>query len=90
MTSANNQLLDGFQIYAPTTLAPARDLWTLRYSTTLENGSLVVSMALDLNKSNMVVWCYDYALWLRKYCLIDLSGCVVGPFGRGQLLLCVV
>ncbi|KAI8524024.1 hypothetical protein RHMOL_Rhmol13G0117300 [Rhododendron molle] len=30
------------QIYAPTTLAPARDLWTLRYSTTLENGSLVV------------------------------------------------
>ncbi|XP_058197935.1 homeobox-leucine zipper protein REVOLUTA-like [Rhododendron vialii] len=30
------------QIYAPTTLAPARDLWTLRYSTTLENGSLAV------------------------------------------------
>ncbi|KAI4368772.1 hypothetical protein MLD38_017287 [Melastoma candidum] len=30
------------QIYAPTTLAPARDLWTLRYTTTLENGSLVV------------------------------------------------
>nr|GMC62024.1 homeobox-leucine zipper protein REVOLUTA [Ipomoea batatas] len=30
------------QIYAPTTLAPARDFWTLRYTTTLENGSLVV------------------------------------------------
>ncbi|XP_006340193.1 homeobox-leucine zipper protein REVOLUTA [Solanum tuberosum] len=30
------------QIYAPTTLAPARDLWTLRYTTTLDNGSLVV------------------------------------------------
>ncbi|KAJ8751347.1 hypothetical protein K2173_016538 [Erythroxylum novogranatense] len=30
------------QIYAPTTLASARDFWTLRYSTTLENGSLVV------------------------------------------------
>ncbi|KAJ8768732.1 hypothetical protein K2173_023636 [Erythroxylum novogranatense] len=30
------------QTYAPTTLAPARDFWTLRYSTTLENGSLVV------------------------------------------------
>ncbi|KAK6138085.1 hypothetical protein DH2020_028175 [Rehmannia glutinosa] len=28
--------------YAPTTLAPARDFWTLRYTTTLENGSLVV------------------------------------------------
>ncbi|GMP88942.1 hypothetical protein CsSME_00040738 [Camellia sinensis var. sinensis] len=30
------------QIYAPTTLAPARDFWTLRYTTNLENGSLVV------------------------------------------------
>ncbi|XAR59749.1 hypothetical protein NMG60_11015704 [Bertholletia excelsa] len=30
------------QIYAPTTLAPARDFWTLRYTTTLDNGSLVI------------------------------------------------
>ncbi|KAJ0248280.1 START domain-containing protein [Hirschfeldia incana] len=30
------------QTYAPTTLAPARDFWTLRYSTSLENGSFVV------------------------------------------------
>ncbi|PIN15052.1 hypothetical protein CDL12_12315 [Handroanthus impetiginosus] len=30
------------QAYAPTTLAPARDFWTLRYTTTLENSSLVV------------------------------------------------
>ncbi|CAL0332288.1 unnamed protein product [Lupinus luteus] len=30
------------QTYAPTTLAPARDFWTLRYTTTLDNGSLVV------------------------------------------------
>ncbi|XP_077226813.1 homeobox-leucine zipper protein REVOLUTA-like [Tasmannia lanceolata] len=30
------------QIYAPTTLAPARDFWTIRYTTTLEDGSLVV------------------------------------------------
>ncbi|XVE79763.1 hypothetical protein DITRI_Ditri14bG0082700 [Diplodiscus trichospermus] len=30
------------QMFAPTTLAPARDFWTLRYTTTLENGSLVV------------------------------------------------
>ncbi|GAB4859224.1 hypothetical protein Ancab_010684 [Ancistrocladus abbreviatus] len=30
------------QIYAPTTLAPARDFWTLRYTTTLDNGSFVV------------------------------------------------
>lgn len=30
------------QIYAPTTLAPGRDFWTLRYTTSLDNGSLVV------------------------------------------------
>ncbi|KAL5990646.1 Homeobox-leucine zipper protein hox9 [Asimina triloba] len=30
------------QMYAPTTLAPPRDLWTLRYTTTLDDGSLVV------------------------------------------------
>ncbi|EAZ25309.1 hypothetical protein OsJ_09120 [Oryza sativa Japonica Group] len=30
------------QLYAPTTLVPARDFWTLRYTTTMEDGSLVV------------------------------------------------
>ncbi|CAN4105451.1 unnamed protein product [Withania somnifera] len=30
------------QTYAPTTLATARDFWTLRYSTSLEDGSLVI------------------------------------------------
>ncbi|ERN08358.1 hypothetical protein AMTRI_Chr07g23650 [Amborella trichopoda] len=30
------------QTYAPTTLAPARDFWTLRYTCGLEDGSLVV------------------------------------------------
>ncbi|EEF32454.1 homeobox-leucine zipper protein REVOLUTA [Ricinus communis] len=30
------------QVYAPTTLAPARDFWTLRYTSSLDNGSLVV------------------------------------------------
>lgn len=30
------------QMYAPTTLAPARDFWTLRYTTSLDNGSVVV------------------------------------------------
>ncbi|XP_021657818.2 homeobox-leucine zipper protein ATHB-14-like isoform X2 [Hevea brasiliensis] len=30
------------QTYAPTTLAAARDFWTLRYTTTLEDGSLAV------------------------------------------------
>lgn len=32
-----------YQTYAPTTLAAARDFWTLRYTTSLEDGSLVVS-----------------------------------------------
>ncbi|XP_041991049.1 homeobox-leucine zipper protein ATHB-14-like [Salvia splendens] len=30
------------QVYAPTTLASARDFWTLRYITSLEDGSLVI------------------------------------------------
>ncbi|THG20072.1 hypothetical protein TEA_000625 [Camellia sinensis var. sinensis] len=30
------------QVYAPTTLAPARDFWLLRYTSVLEDGSLVV------------------------------------------------
>lgn len=31
-----------WQMYAPTTLAPARDFCTLRYTTILEDGNLVV------------------------------------------------
>ncbi|XP_009624236.1 homeobox-leucine zipper protein REVOLUTA [Nicotiana tomentosiformis] len=44
MFSAGNGTIELLytQIYAPTTLAPARDFWTLRYTTTLENGSFVV------------------------------------------------
>ncbi|CAI0474722.1 unnamed protein product [Linum tenue] len=30
------------QLYAPTTLAPARDFWLLRYTSVLEDGSLVI------------------------------------------------
>lgn len=40
---------DCFQIYAPTTLAPARDFWTIRYTTNLDNGSLVVSISLSFS-----------------------------------------
>lgn len=35
------------QTYAPTTLAAARDFWTLRYTTSLEDGSLVVDPIFD-------------------------------------------
>jgi hypothetical protein len=31
------------QLYAPTTLAPARDFWLLRYTSVVEDGSLVAS-----------------------------------------------
>lgn len=31
------------QLYAPTTLAPARDFWILRYTSVMEDGSLVVT-----------------------------------------------
>nr|BAJ14107.1 PHABULOSA [Juncus prismatocarpus subsp. leschenaultii] len=30
------------QTYAPTTIAPARDFWTVRYTTALDDGSLVI------------------------------------------------
>lgn len=36
------------QTYAPTTLATARDFWTLRYTTGLEDGSLVVCYVIAL------------------------------------------
>lgn len=32
------------QLYAPTTLAPARDFWLLRYTSVMEDGSLVVCL----------------------------------------------
>jgi len=38
------------QLYAPTTLAPARDFWLLRYTSVLEDGSLVVSDSIELSK----------------------------------------
>ena len=41
------------QTFAPTTLAPARDFWTLRYTTSLDNGSLVVSMPFIVKYSIM-------------------------------------
>lgn len=36
------QIFSLMQLYAPTTLAPARDFWLLRYTSVLEDGSLVV------------------------------------------------
>ncbi|KAK4756480.1 hypothetical protein SAY87_006607 [Trapa incisa] len=40
------------QMYAPTTLAPARDFWLLRYTSVLEDGSLVVCQRSLKNTQN--------------------------------------
>lgn len=37
------------QLYAPTTLAPPRDFWLLRYTSMLEDGSLVVRYFFSIN-----------------------------------------
>ncbi|KAG4956457.1 hypothetical protein JHK85_042837 [Glycine max] len=60
------------QTYAPTTLAAARDFWTLRYTTSLEDGSLVN--------------CYEkfeafaYRVWLT-ICERSLTSSTGGPAG---------
>lgn len=48
MTDPVYLMLFSLQTYAPTTLAAARDFWTLRYTTSLEDGSLVVGLLLFL------------------------------------------
>lgn len=46
------------QMYAPMTLASARDFWTLRYTTSLENGSVVVSFCLLSNALLLLLGLY--------------------------------
>jgi len=46
------------QLYAPTTLAPARDFWLLRYTSVVEDGSLVASGSKILSLN----------LYLIRYC----------------------
>ena len=63
-----------FQLYAPTTLAPPRDFWLLRYTSVLEDGSLVVC---DIWNS-FIFPCLDLIMrfFLRLYILIVL--CISG------------
>ncbi|KAI3729816.1 hypothetical protein L6452_18486 [Arctium lappa] len=44
LSTANNGTIEllYMQLYAPTTLAPARDFWLLRYTSAMEDGSLVI------------------------------------------------
>uniref|UniRef100_A0A804UFL6 START domain-containing protein n=1 Tax=Zea mays TaxID=4577 RepID=A0A804UFL6_MAIZE len=48
-TSGTVELLY-MQLYAPTTLAPARDFWLLRYTSILDDGSLVCERSLGANQ----------------------------------------
>lgn len=43
------------QMYAPTTLAPARDFCTLRYTTVLEDGNLVVCIFYFLSRGGLML-----------------------------------
>lgn len=43
------------KVYAPTTLAPARDFFLLRYTSVLEDGSLVVCFS-DILYHNMSIF----------------------------------
>lgn len=47
--AVNSTICFYMQLYAPTTLVPARDFWTLRYTTIVEDGSLVVCMSMSTN-----------------------------------------
>ncbi|MFS7913682.1 putative START domain-containing protein [Helianthus anomalus] len=49
------------QVYAPTILAPARDFWTLRYTSSSENGSLV-AFVVTLETNSFTILQY-IAIW---------------------------
>ena len=65
------------QMYAPTTLAAARDFWTLRYTTCLEDGSYVVRVL-----GSAFMFCGFY---IEPHCLQvcerSLSAATGGPTG---------
>lgn len=46
LVSLVHKRLSLLQTYSPMTLSTARDFWTLRYTTNLDNGSIVVSIVV--------------------------------------------
>ncbi|KAH9660774.1 homeobox-leucine zipper protein REVOLUTA [Citrus sinensis] len=75
------------QAYAPTTLAPARDFWTLRYTTTLDNGSLVVCER-SLSGSGAGPNPASAAQFVRAEMLP--SGCLIRPCDGGGSIIHIV
>ncbi|KAE9445631.1 hypothetical protein C3L33_22468, partial [Rhododendron williamsianum] len=76
------------QIYAPTRLAPSLDFWTLRYTTSLDNGSLVV--CISLNFSGLLHLCGHFSLKALRYIrqiAQETSGEVVYGLGRQPAVL---
>ncbi|KAJ9568411.1 hypothetical protein OSB04_004377 [Centaurea solstitialis] len=81
------------QLYAPTTLATARDFWLLRYTSATEDGSLVVcerSLTNTQNGPSMpAVQNFVRAEMLRAVTLFDLVKAVVRSFTlHGVYLKC--
>ncbi|KAA0035345.1 homeobox-leucine zipper protein REVOLUTA isoform X2 [Cucumis melo var. makuwa] len=76
------------QVYAPTTLAPARDFWTLRYTITLENGSLVVSISFFLSPEIFILHIINETLFVRAEMLP--SGYLIRPCEGGGSIIHIV
>ena len=70
-------------MYAPTTIAPARDFWTLRYTTTLEDGSLAVSSSSNLKQETFTFFFFNlenpFRVMMIQVCERSLSGSGAGP-----------
>ncbi|OIW03924.1 hypothetical protein TanjilG_30200 [Lupinus angustifolius] len=75
------------QTYAPTTLAPARDFWTLRYTTTLGNGNLVVCER-SLSGSGAGPNAAAASQFVRAEVLS--SGCLIRPCEGGGSIIHIV
>jgi hypothetical protein len=54
-------VLSNLQTYAPTTLAAPRDFWILRYTSGLEDGSLVVWISLTACYDSIIL--YDFGMF---------------------------
>lgn len=75
------------QTYAPTTLATARDFWTLRYTTGLEDGSLVVCYVIALLFLSLIFGCFwskfvflIFKNWVFTVYLVDANIMLVISF----------
>ncbi|KAE8654594.1 Homeobox-leucine zipper protein HOX29 [Hibiscus syriacus] len=76
------------QLYAPTTLAPARDFWLLRYTSVLEDGGLVVCERSLNNTQNGPEYMQPAASFVRAEMLP--SGYLIRPCEGGGSIIHIV